>query len=156
MNVGSWERRKAPGMATSGSCRPKAVVPLPPKPGRSLRQAETPIADVPNPIIIGHMPPARTQSTPVDPAPLTNEEATFIRDTMSRFFGPEIVLRNFGSDPTRIAIHVETDREVGMEKYDCMGVLMTRIDRPISVDVTRRGTRVYGNAKLAYRQGVIF
>ncbi|MBA3896290.1 MAG: MFS transporter [Sphingomonadaceae bacterium] len=73
-----------------------------------------------------------------------------------RFLGEGIVLRNFGHDPEGIAIHVETDREVGMEKYDCLGVLMTRIDRPISLDVTRRGTRVRGNAKLAYRQGVIF
>lgn len=44
-----------------------------------------------------------------------------------------------------------------MAEYDCLGALMTRIDRDqISLDVTRRGARVFGNAKLAYRQGVIF
>ncbi len=33
---------------------------------------------------------------------------------------------------------------------------MTRIEREqISLDVTRRGTRIFGDAKLAYRQGVI-
>jgi hypothetical protein len=43
-----------------------------------------------------------------------------------------------------------------MAKYHCLGVLMTRVDRPIVLEVTRRGTRVHGNAKLAYRNGVIF
>lgn len=102
------------------------------------------------------MPAARPKVAPVAPVPLTSEEARFISRTIRSFLGEDIVLRNFGWVPERIAIHVETDREVGMEKYDCLGVLMTRIDRPIEIEVTRRGTRVRGSAKLAYRQGVIF
>lgn len=43
-----------------------------------------------------------------------------------------------------------------MEKYDCLGVLLTRLDRDqVSLEVTKRGTKVRGNSKLAYRQGVI-
>ena len=43
-----------------------------------------------------------------------------------------------------------------MRKYDCLGVLLTRIDRrQISLEVTKRGTKIRGSAKLAYRQGVI-
>ena len=42
-----------------------------------------------------------------------------------------------------------------MELYDCLGVLFTKIDRPIGLTVTKRGSRVFGSAKLAYRQGII-
>jgi len=39
--------------------------------------------------------------------------------------------------------------------YDCLGVLMARLNREqITVDVTRRGRRIRGNAKIAYRQGI--
>lgn len=101
------------------------------------------------------MPVARPQAAPIAPVPLTGEEARFISETIRRFLGDDVVLRSFSGNPERIAIHVETDREVSMEKYDCLGVLMTRIDRPIGIEVTRRGTRVRGDAKLAYRQGII-
>ena len=84
------------------------------------------------------MPAARPQAAPIAPVPLTGEEARFISETIRRFLGEDVVLRNFSRNPERIAIHVQTDREVGMEKYDCLGVLMTRIDRPIEVVVTRR------------------
>jgi len=102
------------------------------------------------------MPAARPQAPPIAPVPLTGAEAIFISETIRQFVGEDVVLRNYSVDPERIAIHVETDRDVGMEKYDCLGVLMTRIDRPIGIEVTRRGTRVRGNAKHAYRRGVIF
>jgi hypothetical protein len=101
------------------------------------------------------MPAARPQAAPIAPVPLTEEEARFISETIRRFLGDDVVLRNFSGNPERIAIHVETDREVSMEKYDCLGILMTRIDRPIGIEVTRRGRRVRGDAKLAYRQGII-
>jgi len=102
------------------------------------------------------MPAAKPQSPPEPPAPLSEQEAVFIKDTVRRFFGDDAVVRNFGSDPTCLALHVETDRDIGMAKYDCLGVLMTRIDRAsIGLDVTRRGTRIHGSSKVAYRQGVI-
>jgi hypothetical protein len=102
------------------------------------------------------MPVAKPQSARVDPAPLTSGEAKFITETVKRFFGDEAVVRSYGPDPARLAIHVETDRDPGMDKYDCLGVLMTRIERDqISLEVTKRGRRVRGDAKLAYRQGIV-
>ncbi len=78
------------------------------------------------------------------------------RKRSNAFFGEDAVVRSYGPDPARLALHVETSRDVGMAEYDCLGELMTRIDRDqISLDVTRRGTRVFGNAKLAYWQGTI-
>jgi hypothetical protein len=101
------------------------------------------------------MPPAKPPLPPVIPAPLTSDEAQLIKKAVRRFYGDNAVVRNWGSDPTRIDLHVETDRAPGMELYDCLGELMTRIDRPINLDVTKRGRRVWGSAKLAYRQGVV-
>lgn len=102
------------------------------------------------------MPVAKPQIAPVDPAPVTTDEAKFIKQTVRRFYGDDAVVRNYGPNPARLDIHVETDVEPSMEKYDCLGVLMTRIERDqISLEVTKRGSRVRGNAKLAYRQGII-
>jgi hypothetical protein len=84
------------------------------------------------------------------------DEIAFISATVKRFFGDNAVVRNFGTDPSRMELHVETDRDIGLAEHDCIGVLMTRIDRAqIRLVVTRRGTRVRGDAKIAYRQGVI-
>ena len=101
------------------------------------------------------MPVAASQSPPVPPAPLSDDEAAFIKSTVERFYGIGTIVRSFGPDPSRIEIHVEADRADGMERYDCLGVLLTRIERPIGLTITKRGTRVHGSAKLAYRQGVI-
>lgn len=92
---------------------------------------------------------------PVTPAPLTAQEAKLITQTVRRFYGNDAVTRNYGADPAQVQLHVETELDSGMEKYDCLGVLMTRIERPISMEVTKRGRPVHSNAKLAYRQGVI-
>lgn len=102
------------------------------------------------------MPAAQPPTPPACPAPIDGVEASFITDTIKRFYGDDAVVRNFGPDPARLALHVETSLDIGMAEYDCLGVLMMRIDRDqISLDVTLRGTRVFGNAKLAYRQGII-
>jgi hypothetical protein len=77
------------------------------------------------------MPVADPQSPPVPPAPLSVDEAAFIKVTVQRFYGHEAVIRSFGPDPSRIEIHVETDCPSGMEHYDCSGILFTRIDCPI-------------------------
>ncbi|WP_394760840.1 hypothetical protein [Phenylobacterium sp.] len=43
-----------------------------------------------------------------------------------------------------------------MEQHECLGFLMCDIVRDqISLEVTKRGTRIRGNAKLAYRQGTV-
>lgn len=102
------------------------------------------------------MPVAKPQSPPTPPAPLSVDEVAFIKDTVRYFYGEDAVVRNFGPDPVRMDLHVETDRDIGMAKYDCLGVLMTRIERDhIALEVTRRGTRIHGSSKLAYRQGII-
>lgn len=92
---------------------------------------------------------------PVEPpAPIDAAAIPFIKQTVARFFGPDAVIRNYGPDPAHLRLHVETDREPDMEDYECAGVLMTRIDLS-TLTVTRRGTKTYGDAKIAYRQGVI-
>ncbi len=75
---------------------------------------------------------------------------------MEHFYGNDAIVRNFGPDPKRLDLHVETDKAEGMDFYDCVGVLMTRIARDQNnLTVTTRGQRIFGFAKLAYRQGVI-
>ena len=107
------------------------------------------------PKIVATMPAAKPPLPPVSPAHLTAEEARFIKETVQRFYGNDAVVRNYGPHQNRLNLHVETDREPDMERYDCLGQLMLRIERQITLDVTKRGRRVWGNAKLAYRQGVV-
>jgi hypothetical protein len=102
------------------------------------------------------MPQSRPAAPPVPPAPLDLGEARFIRETVKRFYGDNAVVRNYGPDPSRLSLHVETDIEPGMERYDCLGVLMCEINRDeISLEVTKRGRRIFGHAKIAYRQGKV-
>jgi len=102
------------------------------------------------------MPQARPASPPVPPAPVSAAEADYIKRTVRRFYGDGAVIRNYGPDPKRLSLHVETDIEPGMERHECLGWLMCEVVRDqISLEVTRRGNRISGNAKLAYRQGEI-
>ncbi len=62
----------------------------------------------------------------------------------------------FLPDPKRLELHVEIDVEPGMERHDCLGLLMCELVRDgISMEITKRGRRVRGMAKIAYRQGVV-
>src|SRR5262245_38624587 len=101
------------------------------------------------------MPKAHPPLEPVAPFPLTNEEATFIKETVHRFFGDDAVIRNFGPDRNSLLIHVETSQSRPFDRDDCLGILFCRIDRGIDLTVTKRGSRVRGLAKIAYRQGTI-
>lgn len=102
------------------------------------------------------MPVASPPTPPRTPAPLREGEREFIKETVERFYGRDAVVRNFGPDPDRLEIHVETDADLDLRKYDCLGVLLTRIDRrQIGLETTKRGAKAHGSAKLAYRQGVI-
>ncbi|MFC5323974.1 hypothetical protein [Bradyrhizobium oligotrophicum] len=86
---------------------------------------------------------------------MSADDIIVIKDTIKRFYGDDAIVRNFGPDPARLQLYVETSRDIGAARYDCLGVLMNRIDRDqIALEVTRRGTRIYGHGKLAYRQGV--
>lgn len=102
------------------------------------------------------MPQARPPTEPKPPAPLTRDEAEFIRQTVRRFYGDDAVIRNYGPDPKRLELHVGTNVEPGSKMYDCVGILMCKIARDqISLEVTKRGRRVRGSAKIAYRQGEV-
>ena len=92
----------------------------------------------------------------VPPAPLTPAEAAFIRRVVSRFYGDNAVIRNYGPDPKRLLLHVETDVDPGMEVHECLGLLMCDLVRDhVGLEVTKRGRRVWGSAKIAYRQGEV-
>lgn len=107
-------------------------------------------------LLTRHMPVASPPMRPRTPSPLSQSEVEFIKQTIQRYYGTDAVIRNFGPDPNRLEVHVETDAENDMRKYDCLGVLLTRIDRAqISLEVTSRGEKPRGSAKLAYRQGMI-
>jgi hypothetical protein len=83
-------------------------------------------------------------------------EAEFIKEIVRRFYGPDAVVRTYGPDPANLKLHVETGTEPGLEQYDCAGVLFARINREkIAFEVTKRGTKPRGQAKIAYRQGVV-
>ncbi|MDM7958077.1 hypothetical protein [Blastomonas sp.] len=115
----------------------------------------TPLPPFVNPLF-SRMPLASPPVPEKTPAPLRDGEREFIKEAVERFYGPEAIVRNYGPDANQLELHVETDAEMDMRKYDCLGVLLTRIDRrQISLEVTKRGTKIRGNAKLAYRQGVI-
>ncbi|MBO6767281.1 MULTISPECIES: hypothetical protein [unclassified Erythrobacter] len=102
------------------------------------------------------MPQASPSLPPQEPALLEEDEANFIRETIKRFYGDDAVIRNYGPNPDRLELHVEANVGRDMRLYDCLGVLFTRIERPsISLEVTKRGSKVHGPSKIAYRQGVI-
>ncbi|WP_260924779.1 hypothetical protein [Novosphingobium sp. 9] len=92
------------------------------------------------------------------PVPVTLEpaEAAFIVSAVRKVFGNDVMLRHYSTRADDLALHIETASEPnGLKRYDFLGILMTRIDRPIHIEVSRPGDRVKGNAKLAYRYGVV-
>ncbi len=101
------------------------------------------------------MPVAKPPLPPMTPAALSDEEVSFIKETVCKFYGDAATIRNFGPDQNHIQLHVEADRDSAHERWDCLGILMTRIERSTSLTVTTRGSKVVREAKLAYRQGVV-
>ncbi len=102
------------------------------------------------------MPAAKPPLSPETPAPLTAAETRFILKTVRQYYGSDAVVRNWGADPKRLFLHVESDRDIGMAHHECVGLLLCEINRNmVLVDATKRGERVWGNAKLAYRQGIV-
>ena len=102
------------------------------------------------------MPKARPPLAPEPPAPLQAGEAEVIKLVICHYYGADAVIRNWGPDPTKLLLHVETSlKKHDWTRYDCLGALFTRIDRKeIDLIVTRRGWP-HGSAKIAYRQGVV-
>ena len=102
------------------------------------------------------MPQAKPLAPPEAPAPVSAEEERFILEVIRRYYGPTAIVRNWGPDPKRLELHVEADDDIGMGHHDCAGELLAEIARDsIGLEVTHRGMKVRGSAKLAYRQGVI-
>lgn len=66
------------------------------------------------------MPVARLCPDPRPPAPLTEEEATFIKQIVQRFHGPAAIVRNHGPLPSRLDLHIELDKHGGAEKCECI------------------------------------
>lgn len=100
------------------------------------------------------MPPAKPPMPPQMPCELAREQASFIREAAQRIFGEDAVVRNYGTDPNTLAIHVETSG-VQRDVSDFIGILITRLDHIPAVSITERGTKAQGNAKVAYRQGKV-
>ena len=102
------------------------------------------------------MPKAQPPIDPLPACPLDDDEAVFIKEAVRQIYGRDAIVRNFGPNPERLDLHVEFSQERrGLERDDCLGLLMCRVDRPINLVETRRGDRVHGGAKIAYRQGVV-
>ena len=64
------------------------------------------------------MPGASPPVPPKAPAPLRDGEREFIKEAVERFYGRDAVVRNFGPDPDRLELYVETDADADMRKYD--------------------------------------
>lgn len=101
------------------------------------------------------MPQAQLPLPTKQPAPLTAEEERYILKTIRAYYGDDAIVRNWGPDPNRLLLHVESDRDIGLDRHECLGLLMCEIIRDqISLEATRPSGR-WGRAKVAYRQGVI-
>ncbi|WP_419253064.1 hypothetical protein ACN2C6_15925 [Caulobacter sp. ErkDOM-YI] len=89
-------------------------------------------------------------------AALNAREERYIVRTIRRYFGENATIRNWGVEPTRMMLHVETDLDIGLMEHECLGLLMCEIQREsVSLESTRRGQKLKGNAKTAYRRGVV-
>jgi hypothetical protein len=88
------------------------------------------------------------------PARLSEADRAFVRETVERFFGPEAAvhaIRYF----EQLVLHVVVP---GIEpgdsrKYDCVGVLYTRLDHSVLMSVERPNWPVHGPGRIALRRG---
>jgi len=89
------------------------------------------------------------------PAPLTAPEQRYILKAIRSYYGEDAVVRNWGPDPRHLMLHVESDRDIGLDRHECLGLLMCEIIRDqISLEASRPSGR-WKRHKTAYRQGVI-
>ena len=102
------------------------------------------------------MPKAQAPTPPQSPAPLSDAETALIKEAVIRIFGPDAVVRNYGPNAAELRLHVEAENVMEPRVSELLGLLYARIDRErIGVGFTKRGTRVTGDHKIAYRQGVV-
>ena len=101
------------------------------------------------------MPKAHPPLPLEQPAPLSAEEERYVLKTICSYYGEGAIVRNWGPDPRRLTLHVESDRDIGLDRHECLGLLMCEIIRDqISLEASRPGGR-WKQHKTAYRQGVI-
>jgi integrase len=102
------------------------------------------------------MPQAKPPTPPKSPAALSDAEVSLIKAAVERIFGEGAVVRNWGANPAELRLHVEATDVQGPRVSELLGLLYARIDRDrIGVSFTKRGSRVSGDDKIAYRQGVV-
>jgi hypothetical protein len=102
------------------------------------------------------MPQAMPPLAPGTPAELSEAEIALIKAAVVRIFGPDAVVRNWGTDPAKLLLHVEAQDVREPRVSELLGLLYARIDRErIGVGFTKRGQRISGSEKIAYRQGVV-
>ncbi|MDP3656535.1 MAG: hypothetical protein Q8R45_06170 [Brevundimonas sp.] len=93
---------------------------------------------------------------PEDPASLSAEEERYVLATIEAYYGADAVVRYWGPDPKHLMLHVESDKQDSLARHECLGLLMCEIVRDrITLEATTRGQRIWGSAKVAYRQGVV-
>ena len=87
---------------------------------------------------------------------VTEEEARYIVETARRYYGDDAVVRAWSSSPLRLDLHVETDRDIGLQRHECLGLITCEIVRDqVSLAHSVRGQRIDGGAKHAYRHGQV-
>ena len=89
------------------------------------------------------------------PAPLTAPEQRYILKAIRSYYGEDAVVRNWGPDPRHLMLHVESDRDIGLDRHECLGLLMCEIIRDQISLVASRPSGRWKRHKTAYRQGVI-
>jgi hypothetical protein len=102
------------------------------------------------------MPQAQPPTPPRSPAPLSNAESVLIKGAVTSIFGEDAVVRNCGPDPLELWLHVEANDVEEQRVSELLGLLYAKIARDrIVFSSTRRGSRISGIEKIAYRQGVV-
>jgi hypothetical protein len=102
------------------------------------------------------MPVAKPPMPVSLPAPLSVAEERYVLAAIRKYYGDDAVVRNWGPQPDRLMLHVETDQDIGLLRHECLGLLMCALVRDqIDLIATKRGERIRGSAKIAYRQGII-
>lgn len=89
------------------------------------------------------------------PSLLPEELAILVKEAAKSAFGNDAVVRSYGEDVAKLQLHVECSDEPTFGCAEMIGQLLTKLDQMPIVAVTQRGSKVSGNAKIAYRQGYI-
>ncbi|MBF9150760.1 hypothetical protein [Novosphingobium jiangmenense] len=100
------------------------------------------------------MPVASPAQPPETPVELRPEIKSFIKQAAENVFGGDVVVRHYGTDSTW-RIHVEIESCAGLDREAFIGILLTQANHFPHVEITKRGSKPKGDAKIAYRQGVI-